>query len=262
MTGKLIVHSPNVYMGLTKFNVYINGEKYTSIARGEKVVIPLEGSCVVTTRCGLNAESDGYSVPGNMITELEYEMISKMTWKCEARLVSQVPYSKENEVMEKKPIYEIQGVRGRSIKVYEEKCIISTKASIGSFLTQNYNDGEKTIYYTDCIGVQFKKSGLQIGYLQLETASSTMNNRSDNFFNENSFTFDSTTVSNEKMEKVADYIREQIDQIKSAKNSPTTIVAAAPVSSADEIKKFKELLDMGIITQEEFDAKKKELLGL
>ena len=34
------------------------------------------------------------------------------------------------------------------------------------------------------------------------------------------------------------------------------------VSAADELKKFKELLDMGAITQEEFDAKKKELLGL
>jgi len=30
----------------------------------------------------------------------------------------------------------------------------------------------------------------------------------------------------------------------------------------DELKKFKELLDLGAITQEEFDAKKKELLGL
>lgn len=34
------------------------------------------------------------------------------------------------------------------------------------------------------------------------------------------------------------------------------------LSVADEIKKFKELLDMGAITQEEFDAKKKQLLGL
>ena len=34
------------------------------------------------------------------------------------------------------------------------------------------------------------------------------------------------------------------------------------VSSADELKKFKELLDMGVISQEEFDAKKKQLLGL
>lgn len=37
---------------------------------------------------------------------------------------------------------------------------------------------------------------------------------------------------------------------------------AAPVSAADELKKFKELLDSGVITQEEFDAKKKQLLGL
>lgn len=34
------------------------------------------------------------------------------------------------------------------------------------------------------------------------------------------------------------------------------------LSGADEIKKLKELLDSGIITQEEFDAKKKQLLGL
>ena len=34
------------------------------------------------------------------------------------------------------------------------------------------------------------------------------------------------------------------------------------VSGADELKKFKELLDMGVITQEEFDAKKKQILGL
>lgn len=32
--------------------------------------------------------------------------------------------------------------------------------------------------------------------------------------------------------------------------------------SVDELKKFKELLDMGVITQEEFYAKKKQLLGL
>jgi len=31
---------------------------------------------------------------------------------------------------------------------------------------------------------------------------------------------------------------------------------------ADEIKKFKELLDAGAITQEEYDAEKKKLLGL
>ena len=34
------------------------------------------------------------------------------------------------------------------------------------------------------------------------------------------------------------------------------------VSPADELRKYKELLDDGIITQDEFDAKKKQILGL
>ena len=38
--------------------------------------------------------------------------------------------------------------------------------------------------------------------------------------------------------------------------------APAPFSAADEILKFKNLADAGIITQEEFEAKKKQLLGL
>ena len=40
--------------------------------------------------------------------------------------------------------------------------------------------------------------------------------------------------------------------------------AKNPASSgtADELKKYKELLDTGIITQEEFDAKKKQLLEI
>ena len=33
-------------------------------------------------------------------------------------------------------------------------------------------------------------------------------------------------------------------------------------SSADELKKYKDLLDSGVISQEEFEAKKKQLLGL
>lgn len=33
-------------------------------------------------------------------------------------------------------------------------------------------------------------------------------------------------------------------------------------SPADELKKYKELLDQGVITQAEFDAKKKQILDL
>lgn len=50
----------------------------------------------------------------------------------------------------------------------------------------------------------------------------------------------------------------------------STLIAGHPViaevkpsiSQADELKKYKDLLDSGAITQEEFDTKKKQLLGL
>ena len=44
-----------------------------------------------------------------------------------------------------------------------------------------------------------------------------------------------------------------------SKNNPTASTGTSP---ADEIRKYKELLDMGAITVTEFNAKKKELLGL
>ena len=41
-----------------------------------------------------------------------------------------------------------------------------------------------------------------------------------------------------------------------------SVQTPAQTSPADELKKYKELLDCGVITQEEFNAKKKQLLGL
>ena len=158
-------------------------------------------------------------------------------------------------------VYFIEGVRGRMLTVYEDKVIITTRLTAGSFLVGNATDGEKTIYFVDCIGVQYKKSSVAIGYLQFETASAVMNNKGSNMFNENSFTWDVSVVSNETMEEVANFAKRKIDELKRAK-SPGFAPAAAAPSSADELKKYKELLDLGVITQEEFDAKKKQLLGL
>ena len=72
-------------------------------------------------------------------------------------------------------------------------------------------------------------------------------------------------------DKIVDYSRcpscnstdisemKNVEEKRTNQSSGATISAVSP---AEEIKKFKELLDMGIITQEEFDAKKKQLLGL
>lgn len=59
--------------------------------------------------------------------------------------------------------------------------------------------------------------------------------------------------------------RQQNDQTPSGsptqESSGTINKAAAKTDNIEAIKKYKELLDMGIITQEEFEAKKKQLLA-
>ena len=72
---------------------------------------------------------------------------------------------------------------------------------------------------------------------------------------ENSILYDTPRAAD--MKKIIDYIEERRRSIK-AKNN----VSVSSVSSADELGKYKTLLDQGVITQEEFDAKKKQLLGL
>ena len=51
-------------------------------------------------------------------------------------------------------------------------------------------------------------------------------------------------------------------QDESNKPIETVVKQEIPQSNAGELAKFKSLLDSGIITQEEFEAKKKQLLGL
>lgn len=115
-----------------------------------------------------------------------------------------------------KLMYRLEGVRGRSIAIFDRKCIISTQATIGSFITGNVSDGEKTIFFKDVVGVQFKKSGNLIGYLQFETGSVQMNNQNSNMFSENTFTFEhgKNGITNEQMEAIYHQVCDIIEQVK------------------------------------------------
>jgi hypothetical protein len=67
------------------------------------------------------------------------------------------------------------------------------------------------------------------------------------------------------MLKNRDELHETISNLlvlRQDKVASTTIKPEIPQSNADELKKYKDLLDAGVLTQEEFDAKKKQLLGL
>ena len=63
----------------------------------------------------------------------------------------------------------------------------------------------------------------------------------------------------ENGKEVASTISDLVAKRSRAVNS---VSLSASQSSADELKKYKELFDSGVISQEEFDAKKKQLLDL
>ncbi|WP_312504735.1 SHOCT domain-containing protein, partial [Bacillus luti] len=56
-------------------------------------------------------------------------------------------------------------------------------------------------------------------------------------------------------------IHQVLDSLKNDSVEELTTTNAT-ISVADELKKFKELLDMGVITEDEFNAKKKQLLNI
>lgn len=164
--------------------------------------------------------------------------------------------------MKNELIYEIDGNMGKTLKVYHDRCIISITSGLkAAFWGAGALNGDKEFYYSDITSVQFKNLGHTTGYLQFEYPGAHSGN---NFNSENSFIFSATIGTakyrklKEEMPRICDDIRKRVNEAKNAKTG-TTAVALSP---ADELKKYKDLLDSGIITQEEFDAKKKQLLGL
>ncbi|MEK4578926.1 MULTISPECIES: PH domain-containing protein [Bacillus] len=111
---------------------------------------------------------------------------------------------------------------------------------------QNSLTGEKfkSVAYEKINDIKFEK-GLLFGVLTIDTPQEKFNI---------SLEKDSATAINKNVHQVLD----------SLKNSTTETqpVSTAVISVADELKKFKELLDIGVITEEEFNAKKKQLLNL
>ena len=154
-------------------------------------------------------------------------------------------------------IYDLKSKMGTNLEVYEDKVILSCKG-VASFLNGTAQYGEKTILYSDCVAIQFRKASMiATGYLQFEIPGTTSRSLSITS-SENTYTW-AIIKENSQVEEVAEYIRSRIAYYKNATKAPSVV---APVSNAEELKKFKELLDLGVISQEEFDAKKKQLLGL
>ncbi|MBQ8767140.1 MAG: SHOCT domain-containing protein [Clostridia bacterium] len=153
------------------------------------------------------------------------------------------------------PKYAIKGINGQ-LYVYENKVEIKRK---GFFAFVNHGlKGDKTIPISSIKSIQIKKAGLIAGYIQfgIGGALESRGGVQAANYDENTITFGNTN-DNKVALQIKDYIESIINNSSQQQN---TVVQAS--SEADEILKFKKLLDDGVITQEEFDAKKKQILNL
>lgn len=150
-----------------------------------------------------------------------------------------------------KEVFHLNGGVGDILCVYEDRVVIQHKGVL-NFFTMGMK-GDKTLYYADITSVQFKKPGLLSGYIQfsLPGGKEDTGGLSSAFQDENTITLSGNAA---EAEKVVNYINQRLREVKTNK-------VQATFSSADELRKFKELLDMGIISQQEFDAKKKQIIG-
>lgn len=161
---------------------------------------------------------------------------------------------KTNKTQTEKAKYILKGQNGQ-LYVYEDKIEI-TRKGIAAFAFQGLK-GKKTIPISEIKSIQIKPRKLALGYIQFGISGSIESKGGVNAANydENTITFSDWSIN-----KYVDEIKLFIENIMIENKKQNTIIQAT--SNADEIKKYKELLDLEIITQEEFDAKKKQLLGI
>lgn len=156
--------------------------------------------------------------------------------------------------------YKLTAHTGSTLEVYESYIVINHMQT--GFMKNAINGGAvggKRIDIKNLTSVQFREpAGFTVGFIQFAYPGSieSKGGIADMINDENSIPIQPAMV--EQAREVVEFIEKRKEELNVSQ--PTTIIQNTSV--ADELKKFKELLDDGIISQEEFDAKKKQLLGL
>ena len=153
--------------------------------------------------------------------------------------------------MEEKALMEARGWNGQ-LYLFENKVRISRKGFLA--LAAQGLKGDKDIMIKEISSVQFKRVGLtMMGYIQFtfRGGQESKSGWSDAHNDENTVTFI------KKQEAAFQKIKEAIEE-----KMRSTETGGTKPSNLGELEKLAELKEKGIITEEEFNKKKKQILGL
>lgn len=165
--------------------------------------------------------------------------------------------SSESNIEQEKPLLGPLVGRNGSLLVYRDYLEIDRSSSmVFSLMAGLY--GKKRIYYRDIGSIQFKKSGLAVGFIQF----SVLGGRDskglfDTTKNENAITFGQN---NQKWENAYNNIRRLLDEYKERLGQKSTEVPAQNISIIDELSKAASLMERGLISEEEYKKIKEKLI--
>lgn len=159
---------------------------------------------------------------------------------------------KRNKSMENKPskfYKEYKGYNGTLILT--DTGVIIKRGAKGFLLGGMMLRGDKTIPYQSIVAVQLKKAGFTQGYIQLtlKGGSEAKTGLFQSIKDENSINF-ASYKKNKIFEEAKKLIEERISGDTNIKSN-----------YLGDLEKLAELKEKGIITQEEFENKKKSILG-
>jgi len=152
------------------------------------------------------------------------------------------------------PLFTMEGVQDL-LEVFEDKVTITPKGILG--LLNKGLKGTKTIPYASITAIQFKEAGAIVsGYIQL-TIPGGNESRGGVFSaakDENTFMFAKRTNNG-----LATQIKEYIESKARDLRTPQAIQSTANLS--DELQKLAQLKQHGMLSEEEFQAAKKRVIG-
>jgi len=163
-----------------------------------------------------------------------------------------------------KPIATLSdGFSGR-INLFDDRAELSSKQ--GGLFSNSSNT--RTYFYPDITSVEFQPpTAMKPGYLRFLTAGTirgasgtsafSMNKHITNDVDTLTLPFGKSRI--DEYKKFYDFLMWKIRESKQPRGGTTVVNQQA--SAADELLKYKQLLDAGVLTQEEFDAKKRQLMG-
>ena len=155
----------------------------------------------------------------------------------------------------------ICNARGKNgqVHLFEDRVLI-TRQGFVSAIFYGFR-GEKEILISEITSIGWKEPGLMPGYIHFEYVGGQAPVRTGLFADDSIGDNENAVLFTEDHQIDFEEFRKLLEEKRTELRKPQQVVATAVASPMEELKKLAELKESGVVTEEEFEAKKNQLLG-